>query len=281
MTQIVQYTDPWERIKDQAAFIARSGLAPDALRSPEAIAVVGLKGQELGIPMMMALNHVHVIQGKPTISAELMRALILRAGHRFTVIESTADKAVVGGQRWDNHTNEYNQQVTATFTLDDAQKAGIAGKGNWNKFPKAMLIARATSILARDHFADVLMGASYTSEEIDPDLEVDENGFAPPTVKVESVERDVPSRQEPDLPPATNPTNAPTAGQFAQFHIVMNENDVDDATYRRAMQRAFGVESISEITYSQMEGVIARVKTGVGLKAFIALGAEEEPGAAE
>ena len=43
----------------------------------------------LGIPPMAALDGIHIIEGKPTISSALMSALVRRAGHRLRVKVTT------------------------------------------------------------------------------------------------------------------------------------------------------------------------------------------------
>ena len=160
----------WEAMKQQAAVIARSGLAPKAVNTPEKVLVIALKGRELSVPPMQALSHIHVIEGKPAMSAELMVALVLRAGHKVRVIESSAERCVVEGVRADDPHHASRE----TFSMADARAAGVAGKQVWKQYPKAMLRARATSALCRYMFPDTLMGASYVPEELG--AEVDEEG---------------------------------------------------------------------------------------------------------
>jgi hypothetical protein len=149
-------------LRQQAEVIARSGLAPKTVSTPEKILVIGLKGRELQIPMMQALSHIYVVDGKPTLSAEMMVALAQRAGHKLRVIESTDERATVEGVR----ANDPDHPARETFSMDDARRAGVAGKGPWKSYPKAMLRARAISALCRYQFADVLGGASYVPEEL-------------------------------------------------------------------------------------------------------------------
>jgi hypothetical protein len=51
-----------------------------------------------------------------------------------------------------------------TWTLADAQRAGLGGGDNWKKYPRAMLSARCKAELARDVYPDVLAGVYETSE---------------------------------------------------------------------------------------------------------------------
>ena len=160
----------WQAIKDQAYTLARSGLVPKALRGrPDDIMVIALAGRELGVPPMAALSRIHVVDGKPTLAAELMVALLQRAGHELWV-EGSEKEATASGRR---KGSERTQSIT--WTLADAQKAGVEKKDNWRKYPAAMLRARAISALCRFAFADVLMGYTYVPEEMGADT--DEEGF--------------------------------------------------------------------------------------------------------
>ena len=69
-----------------ADHLAQAGLLPAAYRGkPANLLLVMEQAEALGIPTMAAINGVHVIDGKPTISAGLMSALVRRAGHKLRV----------------------------------------------------------------------------------------------------------------------------------------------------------------------------------------------------
>lgn len=141
--------------------VSNTPFVPTAFRGkPEAVFAAILFGEELGIGPMQSLNSIHVIEGKPSMSPELMRALVARAGHRIDVKEASNDRVTLWGKRCDN-----DSEATVTWTMDDAKQAGLAGRGAWKTYPRAMLLARATSELCRMVFADVVAGLSYTDEE--------------------------------------------------------------------------------------------------------------------
>jgi hypothetical protein len=120
-----------------------------------------LAGHEIGVPPMQALSKIHIIDGRPAQAAELMRALVLQAGHEIWIEDSSITKATVCGQRLGkDHTTRI------TWTIDDAKRANLLGKDNWRKYPRAMLLARATAELCRMVFPDVLGGLSYAVEEV-------------------------------------------------------------------------------------------------------------------
>jgi len=141
--------------------ISRSALMPAAYKGkPVDAAVAMMYGAEMGLPPMTSLQRVTVINGKPTLDAQGMTALIRAHGHSITG-DATDTQARVTGKRADN-----GDEMTVTFTMKDAQNAGLAGSSTYKKFPKSMLWARALTQLSRQLFADVLMGASYTPEEM-------------------------------------------------------------------------------------------------------------------
>lgn len=167
-TDLVRYESPTSSIElagtawPIAQQIARTEFVPVALRGkPEAVLACIMTGHELGIGAMQSLAKIHVIDGRPGMAAELMRAVIMQHGHEFWIEENTNTRVTVGGCR-----SGSTRETQITWTLDDAKRAGLAGRGNWSKYPRAMLLARATAELARAMFADVLAGISYTVEEL-------------------------------------------------------------------------------------------------------------------
>ncbi len=145
--------------------IARTEFVPGGLRGkPDAIAACVLFGHELGIPPMASLSKIHVIDGRPAMAAELMRATVLREGHEVWFEDTTTTRATVCARRkeWPE-----DRVTRVTWTMDDARKAGLDGRQNWRKYPRAMLKARASSEICRDVFPDVLGGISYSIEELD------------------------------------------------------------------------------------------------------------------
>lgn len=141
--------------------IAGTPFVPAAFRGkPESVYAAVLYGEELGIGPMQSLNSIHVIEGKPSIAPELMRALVMKAGHRIDVKVAMNDEVVLYGRRVDS-----GSEATVRWTMKDAQLAGLAGRGAWKTYPRAMLLARATSELCRMLFADIIAGLSYTPEE--------------------------------------------------------------------------------------------------------------------
>ena len=124
----------------EAAVYVKSGLLPKDVNTPEKAVLIMAAGRELGIPATYALRNIHVIQGRPTCSAELMMALVQRdhGEDAIRVVESDNQHAVVV-VRVGSHTARY------TWTLADAEQAKLTQKDTWRQYPRAMLRSRAIS----------------------------------------------------------------------------------------------------------------------------------------
>ena len=122
-----------------------------------------LIGRELGIGMMAALRGVHIVEGKHTLSADLMAALVLRSGvaEYFCPVELSETQATYETRR-----KGAKNSLRMSFSTADADRAGLVrDKGSWKKYGGDMCRARAIARLARTVYPDVCFGL-YTPEEI-------------------------------------------------------------------------------------------------------------------
>lgn len=148
--------------KDLAKSIHGSSLLPAALKRTEAdVLVTVLTGQELGLLPMQSMRAIHVIEGKPTLSADAMAAIILASPvcDYFRVTVWTHDRCVVEAKR------KSDPALTVEWTMKDAHAANLLGKDVWKKYPRSMLRARAISAAAHNVFPDIILGV-YTPEEL-------------------------------------------------------------------------------------------------------------------
>lgn len=153
-----------------AQALSHSQLVPNTLRGkPSDILVIVLYGQELGLPPMQAMQVIDVMNGRPSLRANLWVALARKAGHKVRLVESTAESATVTVIRHDDP----DGPITATYTIADAKTAGLLSNTNYAKNPKAMLYARAASTAIRQACPEVAMGFSdeYELHAVDPDPE--------------------------------------------------------------------------------------------------------------
>lgn len=158
------------------ASLAETPLLPDAYRKQPASVLWAMEyGRALGLDVVTTITTIHVIKGKPTQSADLMLGRARSAGHRVR-IKSERTRCVVRIQRADDPDDE----SVVEWTLDDAVTAGLCTLRDgrpysrddknrpqpWERFPRAMLRARAIAEAVRIACPEVLHGAIYTPEEM-------------------------------------------------------------------------------------------------------------------
>lgn len=129
--------------------------------SPEAIFTIIVKARELGLKVTTALDGFHIIEGKPSASADMIRALAERHPEceYFRLIESTADSAT-----WETKHRRHPEPTRYTYTLAEARQAGLSS-GNWSKRPRDMVTKTAASKLARIVYPGATLGL-YCPEEM-------------------------------------------------------------------------------------------------------------------
>lgn len=143
-----------------ATGIAKSGLAPSTMNTPEKITVAILTGLEIGLPPMFALQKIAVVNGRPALWGDALPALLWSRG--FKLREWTeGDTAHCEVMRPDGST------IERTFSDADAKAAGLLGKaGPWTQYKPRMRSMRARGFACRDGAADVL-GGLYVAEELE------------------------------------------------------------------------------------------------------------------
>lgn len=150
---------------EQLAYIMNTEFVPQGLRGNKpAILACVVTGRALGLDDMSSLRLIHVVNGRPTFSAELMVQIVRKNGHSISG-ESKEGSCTVVGTRKDN-----GDTMEVTWTIGMAERAGLANKQVWKAYPEAMLWARAVSQLCRMLFADCFAGGTYTPDELEHDV---------------------------------------------------------------------------------------------------------------
>lgn len=163
----------WKTMLEMAGQLVQSGLLPKGIDKPAAALAVIQKGRELGIPPMYALSNIGIINGKPVVGAEVMLAMVYRdhGDQAIQFEETSTERCAVVYKR-----KSWPAARTFEWTMEDAKKAGLLGKGGpWSQYPAAMLRARCISAVARLAFPDSL-GGMYTPEELGAEVAVTEDG---------------------------------------------------------------------------------------------------------
>jgi hypothetical protein len=154
--------------------MVKSGFFKDLREEAQAIVKI-LYGKELGFGPMASVLGVYIVEGKPSLSAQLIAAAIQKSD-RYTYrvrewnaktcrIEFFAARGVAG--------QGMESLGESNFTIEEAATAGLASKTVWKQYPKAMLWARAMSQGARAYTAEIFSGAIYTPDELGADVDGD------------------------------------------------------------------------------------------------------------
>ena len=157
-----------------ATILADSTIIPDDYRKrPANILIACSKGAALGLSPEDSLYAIHVIKGRPSLSAEAMRARVQAMGHKLT-IESSVTSATVTLERTDGHpggSKTYTTEMAHRAGLDKPSKTGVPSK--WTLDPEPMCIARASSRVLKAHAADLVSGITFAEDVIDePMIEI-------------------------------------------------------------------------------------------------------------
>lgn len=250
MTDLVRrntdtWTDVLPAVGDLATKISGTDFVPDAMRGkPAVVAAAILYGRELGMEPMTSLRSINVIKGKPALSAEAMRALILSAGHELRFVEMTATRCIIEGKR-----RGQDEPTRVSYSMDDAKKAGLAGQQQYSKMPRQMLAARATAELARLLFADVIGGLLSDVEAYETDTE-------PAKAAATVIRRSKPSAAtsspdsdpEPVLEDTSDPEPAPTAAptDTSSDDDIIDAEILEDDDPALLLVRELGAETITQ-----------------------------------
>lgn len=153
----------YEIMLELAERFIESGFLPTSITKPAQALAIMLTGRELGIPPMLALRQIHVIEGKPTIAAELQLGMFVRRGGTYRWVRTDDECAHIQLRSPNGMTGDFQ------YTIAEARNAELLAKKNWKRYPAAMLRARAASLGIRAIAPDVSMGM-YDPDEVGADV---------------------------------------------------------------------------------------------------------------
>jgi hypothetical protein len=148
---------PFDQTKLMAEAIAKSKLF--GIQTGEQALALGLLCQAEGRHPAEAARDYHIINGKPSLKSEAMLARFQQAGGKVEWHDYTHE-AVSG-----TFTHPQGGSLKVSWTIKDAERAGLTSNPTWRKFPRQMLKARCISEAVRGIFPGVLSGL-YAPEEV-------------------------------------------------------------------------------------------------------------------
>jgi hypothetical protein len=259
-----------------ASSLVKTSFVPAAFKGkPEEAAAAILAGAEVGLSPMSSLRAFDVIQGVASPRAITLRAIVQSQGHEMVVTEESPSRVVIKGRRRDS-----DEWQTVEWTIQRATQLGLTQKQQWKQQPQTMLVARATSDMARRLAADSILGIGYTSEELRDEEE--------PTTAVRreprKVQRTRPATPEPEFDEPEQPAQEPvkatsergeagiTDSQSKKLHALLRECGITD--------REAGLAYISQIIERDIESTKELSKAEAS-KAIDQIETEKEPVAPE
>jgi 5'-3' exonuclease len=145
-----------------AEMFNKSGLYP-LFKGPEQVMMILMRGRELGLGATTSLELINMIQGKPTMKASGLLALVMASPkcEYISCIDLSCTTCT-----WVTKRTGSPHESKRTFTFEDAKKMGLTSKDNWQKQPDVMLQWRAVSALIRQCYPDLINGL-YAVEELE------------------------------------------------------------------------------------------------------------------
>ena len=230
-TGIVRSVDDLARI---GKMMAVSGYFQDAREAAQA-AVKVQAGMEMGFGPFTSMTGIHIIQGRPSVGANLMASAVKTNPRYDYRVREMSDQVcrieffeIIGGKRESIGVSE--------FTLADGKKAGTK---NLDKFPRNMLFARAMSNGIRWFCPDAFNGNTvYTPEELGADVDEDGNIIEVPRVEV--------------IQPKAEPEPVVTAEKTESAPEPSPKKDFDEEEFLRAWSKPAGVPGMSKLNAEKM-----------------------------
>lgn len=258
---LVAHAEMMQTAFELAENMCRTKLVPQRFQGkPQEGTAAILYGAELGLNPIQSLQRVVPIHGMPTLEARTMVALLKPRGYKVKTVAQSDESVTVRGVDLDG--DEYESTwtierarkagyvptpasddslcrpdvdsdwVTVTKTWDGRAKTSVLGNMKYITDPQAMLKAKAQAEVCRDMAPEVLMGITYSRE----DLESQHFDDRPPPA--EAATRSAPITVEEILgdttPVVEQPAPPPRRGDQTDPPRVIRQPDDDGAPQDRA-----------------------------------------------
>lgn len=176
----------YQEARDAAEDAAASRLYKGITAPAEALQII-MKGRKYGLTVADSLQMIHMIEGKPSMSAQLIIGLVMSSGYAeyLDFCDVTEQSAT-----WETKRRGGRRPMRWSFSVDDARKALLGGvkvdkatgnysdfdpASNWAKHPKVMCLWRAGVFLCRAVYTDIVGGLYMPDEVGGAEPEIDGN----------------------------------------------------------------------------------------------------------
>ena len=143
-----------------------------SFESIAAICVAVQTGSELGLSYAQSLQSLYVVNGKVNLYGDAALALVRQSG---LLVPGSLNETITG-EGGDmvaycccKRVGDGDKLYESTYTMRQANKAGLTEKAIWKKHPARMLKFKPRAYALRDAFGDVLKGLHLVEEMDDYD----------------------------------------------------------------------------------------------------------------
>lgn len=236
------------------------------------IMVLMMTARTMGLSVMQGISGLDLIEGRAVPRSRLLASLA-RARPDFVALrplESTATKS-----RWLVH-RQGEEPLEVEYTIEDAQRAGLTSKKNWQRYPRTMLNQRCQAEAVQLAFPEVGLGMP-AAEEIIEDRDAERAPPPPDVVRQREEEiargftRGTSGPPRAELPPPTptltiKPIPEPerVSVAAARQRFLREAEDAGAASLAEIEDAAIEVADqpdIAHLTDAQAAAVIAHLKS--------------------
>lgn len=242
MTNSLAVYEQMNALQSAATALHASGFFSDVKTQAQAMVKV-MAGAEIGLPPFASMTGIHIVQGKPVLGANLIATLVKNdPRYDYRIKQADNETCVLSwyeGGKWVGE---------STFTMAEAQTAGLTNKPTWKAYPSDMLFARALTRGARRYAPGIFGGAPiYTPEEMGVDTDEDGHVVEGQVVNVTPANGHAPAID--DGPPADDEMTIRESEprQFIAVASGLLETDTDTVKAR-----------LKELGYSSIPGDTAK-----------------------
>ena len=151
----------YEQLKNMAGIVAKSRLYAN-IDTPEKAFVLMQLCTSRKLHPIEAVNMFDIIKGRPAMNSRTLQALFQQAGGTIDYHQYDDDAVVA------TFTHPSGKpSLKVSFTIKEAEKAGLANKDNWRNWRVDMLKARCISRGVRAVMPEVTMGLPIIEEIVD------------------------------------------------------------------------------------------------------------------
>jgi hypothetical protein len=243
-----------------------SGYFGDVKSQAQAMVKV-MAGAEIGLPPFASMSGIHIVNGKPTLGANLIATLVKNdPRYDYRVKRADNEACVLAWYEGGAAVGE------SSFSIQEANAAGLTGKDNWRKYTSDMLFARALTRGARRYAPGIFGGAPiYTPDEMGVDTDEDghvvEGQIVNVTTPAANGNNHAPAADTGPLPDDELTVSESEPRQFIAVAAGLLATDTDTV---KARLKALGYTSVPGAADKRIDAY-RRLKTDIGTNELVGL----------